>query len=510
MTLEITGLLSNVTLEGTGMILSRVLILAMLVAPLALTTPLEAGQRGLGIQTTKRTLLLKPDYEAGLLEGSSVLTILNSSQEPISRIPLIMYYMLQITSAHTSDDETLKFTQHIVPMKGHEKMRVNYVDIVLNKPMSPGTTLTLGTQYGGKLAGYVEVGQSYVKDHIKKDFTIIRPDCLAYPIVSAPSIEDVVRSAQQDFRKGWDYSLEVTVPEDLVVANGGKLLGKVSQNGMVTYRYRNIKPAWRIDICIARYGVLQDEDTSLRVLYLPDHEEEARTVLSASLKAMQSFSKSFGPLPEFEGFAVIEVPDGYGSQTDVTCILQEAEAFKGNLHTLYHEVSHLWNPPELDEHNSRFLTEGLGRFLEYLLEENLDNKTGSLQVGLARSREKFRRQCRQDPKYRDTPIVDYGKYDCTDASYTKGMIAFWILYRLVGEQAFLDIYRSFHVEYRKGGATLEDFTRHVKKSSERDLSRFFDEWIYGIKSSDYLLDKEMSLESIFHLYELEQDSSAGG
>jgi hypothetical protein len=84
------------------------------------------------------------------------------------------------------------------------------------------------------------------------------------------------------------------------------------------------------------------------------------------------------------------------------------------------------------------------------------------------------------------------------------MIAFWILYRLVGEQVFLDIYRNFHIEYRKGGATLEDFIRHVKKSSEKDLGRFFDEWIYGIKSSSYLLDKQIPLESIFHLYEVEQ------
>ncbi len=57
---------------------------------------------------------------------------------------------------------------------------------------------------------------------------------------------------------------------------------------------------------------------------------------------------------------------------------------------------------------------------------------------------------------------------------------------------------------------MADFTRHVKKSSEKDVSRFFDEWIYDTKSSGYLLDKKMSLESIFHLYEVEQDASADG
>ena len=113
-----------------------------------------------------------------------------------------------------------------------------------------------------------------------------------------------------------------------------------------------------------------------------------------------------------------------------------------------------------------------------IVEEKLDNKKGSLQKGLERSRKKFRRQCQQDPKYRDTPIIHYGKYDCTDASYTKGMIAFWILYRLLGEQVFFDIYRNFHLENRERGAKLEDFLRYVNKASEKDLSKFFDEWIY--------------------------------
>ncbi len=480
-------------------------ILEVLIISVVITTFSEAGytpsgREVLGIQTLKHELTLKPDYDTGNLEGISQITILNASQESITRVPLLLYHKLRVKSASASDDRTLKFTQRVVPLKGHEKMLVNYVDVALNEPMPPGATFTLRTRYGGELAGYVEAGNIYVKDHVNKEFTILRTDCLAYPIVGAPSMDDLLQSFYRDMRNGWDYFLEVSIPAELVAANGGKLIGRTSQNGVATYRYRNIKPAWRIDVCIAPYGVLHDEKTALNVFFLREHEEEAGAVLNACSKSLQFFSESFSPLPNFEDFTVIEVPDGYGSQTDVTSILQEAEAFRGNHPRLYHEVSHLWNPPSLDESPSRFESEGLAMFFEYWLPERLDKKTGQLLKGLTSCRSRFRRQCNDDPKYRDIPIANYGKHDCADASYTKGMIAFWLLYRLVGEKAFIDIYREFHQKYYRSGATLEDFTRTAESVSEKNLEKFFGEWIYGTESSGHLL-KEMSFDQILNLYE---------
>jgi len=467
----------------------------------------SSGREILSTQTLKHDLTLKPDYDTGNLEGISKITILNSSQESITRVPLILYHMLQVESAHTSDDGTLAFTQHVVPMKGHEKMLVNYIEIALDEPLSPGETVTLATQYRGKLAGYMEAGNLYVKDRVSGEFTIFRLDCLAYPVVCYPSAAAFRESAHRDIREGWDYLLEVTVPESFVVANGGKLIGKTHKNGDVTYSYQNIKPAWRIDACVAKYGVVQDEKASLRVFFLPDHEEQARTVLDALLRSLLFFSECFAPLRDFEGFAVIEVPDGYGSQADVTCILLDAEAFRGNLSRLYHEVSHLWNPPCLDEHPSRFESEGLARFFEYWLPEKLDKKTGQLQRGLEICRKRFRDQCKRDPKYIHIPLAHYGRENCTDASYTKGMIAFWLLFRIVGEEAFIDIYRSFHQEYRDKGATLEDFRRTAERVSGKDLQKFFEDWVFGTQSSRYLLG-DLSLEQILKLYVVEQSAPA--
>ena len=490
------------TVSGNGHVLAILFIVASCAAASEPSIP-QSDQVDPGIHTLKRTLIVRPSYETGALEASSALTISNASGRPLSTVPVILYHMLEVTEVRAPDGKPLRFTQPVVPMADIDKMLVRHVQIALDEPLLPSATISLTIEYRGKLAGYAEAGLSYVKDHVSREFTIIRPDCLAYPVVSYPSRAALVKSMLRDFRQGWDYVLEVTVPEQFVVANGGKLLGTTHANGEVTYSYRNIRPAWRIDACIAKYGVLENEGRTSRVFFLPEHKVTARVVSDALAKSTELFSEWFGPLPQFEGFSVIEVPGGYGSQTDVTCILQEAEAFQGDLHALYHEVSHLWNPPSREPIPSRFESEGLACFLEYLAEERLDDKAGSLKKGLAFHRERFRAQCRRNPKLKDIPVAEYGTEDCTDASYTKGAIAFWVLYRLVGEQTFIGAYRRFCQEYRSEGATLADFVTTVKSASRVDLQKFFDEWIYGTQSSHYLLG-DLSLEQIVELYIVEQ------
>jgi hypothetical protein len=118
---------------------------------------------------------------------------------------------------------------------------------------------------------------------------------------------------------------------------------------------------------------------------------------------------------------------------------------------------------------------------------------------MAQCREKFRVQCRKNPRLKDVPIAEYGAQGCTDASYSKGAIACWLLYRLMGESAFLEGYRIFCQEHARRGASLDDFVTAMKKASTKDLGKFCAEWIYGTRSSEYLLG-DLSLEQILGAY----------
>jgi aminopeptidase N len=109
------------------------------------------------------------------------------------------------------------------------------------------------------------------------------------------------------FKKGFNYLIEVTVPKDLVVANGGKLVGKTIKNGMVTYMYKNIKPAWRMDVCVAKYRILEDKDNGLTIYYLINDESAAKKVLDAMKRSHTLFTKWFGELKNRGSLTVIEL-----------------------------------------------------------------------------------------------------------------------------------------------------------------------------------------------------------
>ena len=455
------------------------------------------SDRGIMLKTVDYRLDLNIDYENEKIFSDCQLTVLNPSGQPINQIPLILYRLIKVKSVKDEKGANLSFTQQIVAYEDWEKLQVNHIEVFLKNPLQQRDKKTIKIQYEGYLLGYSEVGMKYVKDHVDKKFTIIRPDCWAYPRVGYPSWK-VNRSAGL---QSFNYLINVTVPNSLAVANGGKLVQKISKNRSVTYSYQNIKPAWRIDIAIAKYGVLEDKPNRLKIFHFHDDAENAMVVLDAMKKTMELYTDWFGPLKDYQGFSIIEIPGGFGSQADVTCIIQTESAFKkrNRLYELYHEISHLWNVKAVDPLPSRFESEGLAMFLQYLVQKKLEDKKGALEKGVEWASENFRRKCQNDPKCKDVPIIDYGEEMLTDLSYSKGMIFFYILYRLVGEENFIGIISTFYQEYNETGATSEDFIKHTNEVSNVDLTKLFQEWIYGSKSSEYIIN-EVPIEEIIRNY----------
>ena len=80
----------------------------------------------------------------------------------------------------------------------------------------------------------------------------------------------------------------------------------------------------------------------------------------------------------YQGFSIIEVPEGYSSHQDITAIILSAENFDESkeMLTIYHEIAHLWNVTNLEVQSCRFESEGFAEFLQFLLSEKLDIFSG--------------------------------------------------------------------------------------------------------------------------------------
>lgn len=436
-----------------------------------------------GIKTLDYQLDLRIDYKNEVLTGDCRLTVANDNPAPLSQVPVLLYRLLDVSSVTDAGGEALAFTGTVTKFADWTQFQVNYVVIDLARPLEKGEQTSLRIKYSGHLLGYGETG-NYVKEKISKAFTMVRPDGLAYPKVGYPSWKVNKRSGFQSF----NYLLNVTVPDAIVAANGGELVGKSSRNGLTTYTFKNIKPAWRIDVTAADYRIVKDGSGKMTVYCMPGHEQGARDILTAMEKAQALYSQWFGPLENFKAFTVIEIPEGFGSQTDVTCIIQTSDAFesKKQHYQFYHELSHLWNVRMLDPLPCRVESEGLAMFLQYLVQEKLENKTNAVKDSFDRLRERYVRQCEKNPRIKDIPIIDHGKEGITGVSYSKGMLFFSLLYDLVGEKEFFGIIKSFYGKFKEGART-KDFTDHLQGYAGKNLSRFTRDWIYGTQSSKDLL-----------------------
>ncbi|MCK6617190.1 MAG: hypothetical protein L6Q51_06075 [Cyclobacteriaceae bacterium] len=434
---------------------------------------------------------VKLDFDNKLMEAICKVEIVNNSNRSVKKVPFVLYRLLTVREIK-SEGTSLSFTQNIKSFEDHARLQSNFITVELNKPLRPNQSITLELKYDGTLYGYTEVGWNYVRDKIDPNFTILRPDCMAYPELGYPS-----HKINKQFSKAsFDYRVSVTIPDSLVAVNGGSLVTTNSTNGHTTFEFENTEKAWRMDIAISNYRKLTDN--GLLVYYFKQDSLGAKKVLEALRKTTNLYSNWWGPLNNFKGFSIIEIPDGYGSQADVTSILQAASAFKDSteMHQAYHEISHLWNV-NLKAPSPRW-EEGLATFIEYLTIEKLEHRE-YLEYVTNWVLQVVRREVTNDTRLKTMPMVDFGKHGMTDYSYSLGMIAFRILYEILGEKDFNQSLKIFYQDYSMKEATTEDFVRITKLTSGRDLTTFFNDWFFTTRYVTHI-EKEKTFEQLVMIY----------
>jgi len=429
-----------------------------------------------GLRLIHLDLALSVDYEEARLAGTATLTMENTSEEPVSLIPLLLYRLMMVSEVTDEAGGALAFTQDIVTMVDWPQYQANHITVILDAPLAPGQRTGVRVGYGGYLAGLTETGMRYVKDRIEREFTIIREDALAFPVLGVPSWEQNRAVARAPF----SFRARITVPEDLTVAAGGRMAQRTLAHGQTTFEYRNIEPVAFLNIAIAPYQVLEGQDAT--VFYFPADSVGAGRVLDRLEAALALLGRWFGPIGLHAGITVIEIPEGFGSQASLAAgIIQTREAFNDSTQyrQLYHELSHLWNAPDLDVPSPRW-NEGLASFLERRMAAELDGWPDMAAFMEDAARATVTR-FDGNPSYQATPLIDYGKASLTDLSYRVGMLAFYALDRLIGPEAFNAAIGSYLRLYRDTGGTTADLSMVFQRAAPTaDMTGFFEDWFYSM------------------------------
>ena len=390
---------------------------------------------------TSLTLDVAVDYGKRAVAGRASITAENRGAPGARELSLLLNRLMR-ASAVTAGGKRLRFEQQVVVFTDEPFRQVNQLRITLPKPLAPGERAAVDVEYEGPLVGYVETGSLYIRDQVDPDFTILRRDAFAFPVVGVPT-----RAANRSITEPeFAFDATVHVPPNERVAAGGALVSRTD----TAWRFR-AESAPFLNIAIAPY-VLR-ESGGVRVYALPADAATAEPVLDSTRGALALLTQWFGPLDREPALSIAEIPAGFGSQASLTGgIIADARAFSdvAERRQLYHELSHIWNPPDLDQPSPRW-TEGLATWLEYRLAREIDGYRDTAGV-IARTR---KRMCEAADRLRGIPMRRYGEKDMTDFSYSVGFLMFAELDAKMGTAALDAALRRWFQEHKRG-STSED------------------------------------------------------
>jgi hypothetical protein len=477
--------MKTVLIRVFGMICSLVLGMSGLL-------PAQPARDSVPLLLTGLTLELRVDYDRGAIGGTARLELRNNGDRAIRRIPLLLNRLMSV-SRITAGAGVQTFVQRIVQFQDDSLLQVNSVVVTTVHAIPPHDTTSMTVQYSGFLVGYAETGSLYIKDHVTHDFTIIREDAYAFPVIGLPSRSANRAAPREPFR----FAARITVPADLVVAMGGEQVDQVRRDSEITWGYRSTGPVPFLNVTIAPYRVL--ENSGARIFYFPADSGGAAVLGHAAVDALERYARWFGPLAHQSRMAIMEIPEGYGSQASLTAgILQTADAFRerAQLRQLYHELSHLWNVADRERPSPRW-NEGLASFLERRMASELDGQT-DWHGTLERTAQRIDGACAQPIACDRVPFADYGRAGLTDLSYPVGAVMFYALYNALGSDDFDRAYRDFYQSFRDTGATSADLVAAFHRVSPT-ADRIFQDWFLTTRWYARLRGGE-SLEQIVETY----------
>ncbi|HHY98489.1 MAG TPA: M1 family metallopeptidase [Firmicutes bacterium] len=309
-------------------------------------------------------------YAPGQLEVSARLHIRNVNSEPCSAITLFLYRLFNVYAV-TVDECEVGFEQKITTVKGLERWHVNTVTISLPKSLKPGKECCVSLKYRGLAAGAREVWP-YIYDTVSRDYTLLRPDLLWYPVT------DIFEQPMNEFT----YALTVEVPTGYVAVAPGDC----EKDGNF-YHFRCNEPRWRLDLAIAQF----DRTTlgNLTIYYLPGFEDWSKCAQTWVARTLEGMARRMGERI-IKKLDIVQIPEWWGSQSSPGFILQEArdENQWSTAAKVIHEVCHFWTIEPSDWPN-RFADESLAHYFQVVIlddifgreiaKENLDQYRQSLE-----------------------------------------------------------------------------------------------------------------------------------
>ena len=275
------------------------------------------------------------------------------------------------------------------------------------------------------------------------------------------------------------YRFAVTTPSQYQVVANGRLAGVVHSGSTSTWSYVQDAPmaTYLASVQIGPYQRHALPGAVPQTLVAPARRlPAAKAALARQDAMMELFTDLFGPYP-FDGYTVVVTDD----LLDIPVEAQGMAMFGANhmdgdwsnQRLIAHELAHQWfgNSLTLGGWRDIWLHEGFACYAEWLWSQASGNRSADEHARTWHNRLKH------EPE--DLLLGNPGAAHLfDDRVYKRGALVLHALRRTVGDEAFFRTLRTWTAENRHGTVTTEGFIKVVSAVTGRDLSQFFDEWLW--------------------------------
>jgi aminopeptidase N len=280
------------------------------------------------------------------------------------------------------------------------------------------------------------------------------------------------------------YRFEITVPDPWMVAASGTLKETNPQGAKTTYIWEMEKPlaTYLASISIDQYEPVIQEGPNGVVIrnYFPkDLPNAYRSRFDTTPAMIDFFDSYFGPYPFSEYGVVVASGDGLCANTQISL-----EAQTMSIHcpvdsmmtedVIAHELAHQWfgDSVSLENWKDIWLKEGFATYASWLWQTQ-GNAEAMKRIASFTSKHYF------DSEFSVAEPSPQNLY--SNESYNGGALVLYALQQMVGDETFFKILQTYAKQYQYSNAGSDEFIAVAEKVSGKDLTSFFDTWLFSKK-----------------------------